>query len=203
MLIIVTGEDAQERVFGLTRRIVKRLVPGLRGIMGNETFAGLTPTMPFDPPTPEQGQAAGSTAQTNGSGAASATTTNGGATGADDSGHDPAAGLGTNPTPPQPDSHLVTRLRIVEKTKGTHVLQISDTATTLNVPLNAEQIIQFTQGILTVLGRSEWALDWNEETVDPQTPGASAATSDATAGEDELSPNTIDITADSPSRYRH
>ena len=38
ILIIVTGEDAQERVFGLTRRIVKRLVPGLRGIMGDETF---------------------------------------------------------------------------------------------------------------------------------------------------------------------
>jgi hypothetical protein len=86
----------------------------------------------------------------------------------------------------------VSRLRIVEKTKGTHMLQISDAATTLNVPLNGDQIIQ---GILTVLGRSEWALDWNEELIEPQT--------DATSGEAGASASAIDITADSPSRYRH
>lgn len=154
MLIIVTGEDAQERVFGLTRRIVKRLVPGLRSIMGDETFAGLTPTMPFDPPISAGGpaQTAGGTVKTGdgpGTAAAGPTTASG------DAGADSAADPDTNPTPPQPDTHLVTRLRIVEKTKGTHVLQISDAATTLNVPLNAEQIIQFTQGILTVqIGRA-------------------------------------------------
>jgi hypothetical protein len=194
VLIIVTSEDAQERVFGLTRRIVKRLVPGLRGIMDDETFAGLTPTIPFDPPTPSASKAAGGAAQTSdGSGtttAASATaTTIGGSDTTSDSGLSP-----TSPAP-QPDTHLVTRLRIVEKTKGTHVLQISDAATTLNVPLNGDQIIQFTQGILTVLGRSEWALDWNEELIEPQT--------DATSSEAGASASAIDITADSPSRYRH
>ncbi len=202
VLIIVTGEDAQERVFGLTRRIVKRLVPGLRGIMGDETFAGLTPTMPFDPPTPSvpTGQTAGGTAETDdGPGVTTAASASDATTAGSGTTDVSAANPGTGPTTPQPDTHLVTRLRIVEKTKGTHVLQISDAATTLNVPLNADQIIQFTQGILTVLGRSEWALDWDEEPIEPQT----AAASDATPGEAGLSTSAIDITADSPSRYRH
>jgi len=188
VLIIVTGEDAHERVFGLTRRLVKRLVPGLRAIMGDAAFAALTPTMPFDPPTPSAGQnpaAPGETAQT---------TDGPSATTASPAGGDAPATPGMAPPAPQPDTHLVTRLRIVEKAKGTHVLQISDTATTLNVPLNKDQIIQFTQGILTVLGRSEWALDWNEELADP--PGTNAPPLEA-------DPAAIDITADSPSRYRH
>ncbi|MBT4907900.1 MAG: hypothetical protein HOI57_12420 [Rhodospirillaceae bacterium] len=192
VLIIVTSEDAQERVFGLTRRIVKRLVPGLRGIMGDEAFASLTPDMPFDPPTPKP--AAGDIAQTSGPGASAA----GGATGGEASateerGDAASAKAEPTPPPPQPDIHLVTRLRIVAKSEGAHVLQISDTATTLNVPLNGDQIIQFTQGILTVLERSEWALDWDEEPIEPPTETTLTETSDSA----------IDITADSPSRYRH
>lgn len=201
VLIIVTGENAHERVFGLTRRLVKRLVPGLRAIMGDETFAGLTPTMPFDPPTPSTGQdqteRSGGTAQASGGQAETpdgAPQTDGGPAGTTADG---TAQPDTTPAAPQPDTHLVTRLRIVEKPKGTHVLQISDAATTLNVPLNKDQIIQFTQGILTVLGRSEWALDWNEELGAPQTvPATETASPDADS-------SAIDITADSPSRYRH
>ena len=102
---------------------------------------------------------------------------------------EPAAAAG----PPQPDIHLVTRLRIVEKAEGTHMLQISDSATTLNVPLNRDQIIQFTKGILTVLERCEWGLDWDAETGEQPADSAAAGVSD----------DAIDITADSPSRYRH
>tara|TARA_R110002110_G_scaffold376568_2_gene586715 strand:+ start:224364 stop:225014 length:651 start_codon:yes stop_codon:yes gene_type:complete len=200
VLIIVTGENAQERFFGLTRRIVKRLVPGLRGIMGDEIFAGLTPTMPFDPPAsstePDQAEKPDGSAQASAEPAGTA----GGATLSGDGQAGPTADGeaatqpdGT-PAPPQPDTHLVTRLRIVEKQKGTHVLQISDAATTLNVPLNKDQIIQFTQGILTVLERSEWALTWNDERGEPQ-PETVPAEADP--------PAAIDITADSPSRYRH
>ena len=189
ILIIVTGEDAQERVFGLTRRIVKRLVPGLRGIMGDETFASLTPDMPFDPPAPKP--AAEGPAQTSGP---SADATGNAANTVDQDGES-AAKADPAPPPPQPDIHLVTRLRIVAKDKGAHVLQISDTATTLNVPLNSDQIIQFTQGILTVLERSEWALDWNEEPAETQ--------SGPVPGEAGTETGPIDITADSPSRYRH
>ncbi|MEP4379811.1 MAG: hypothetical protein ABJ215_10230 [Alphaproteobacteria bacterium] len=192
VLIIVTGEDAQERVFGLTRRIVKRLVPGLRGIMGNDTFTRLTPTLPFDPPSPAQGPTTGSGAQP-GETTAAATATASQATG--DGTSDSTSGPASNPAAPQPDTHLVTRLRIVEKSKGTHVLQISDTATTLNVPLNGDQIVQFTQGILTVLERSEWALEWDAEMAEPQ----SGSTAPEAAGDT----GAIDITADSPSRYRH
>lgn len=182
VLIIVTGEDAQERVFGLTRRLVKRLVPGLRGIMGDDAFAALTPTMPFDPPAPPAGQNPATPAGTGQPAGAPPAAASGGQTGAK-----------PDATPPQPDSHLVTRLRIVEKTKGAHVLQISDAATTLNVPLNQDQIVQFTQGILTVLERSEWDLDWGEDD------GAPRSDTTARAADDD----TIDITADSPSRYRH
>jgi len=203
VLIIVTGEDAQERVFGLTRRIVKRLVPGLREIMGNETFAGLTPTMPFDPPASSAGQdqaeTPDGTAQAGGApaGTAGSATPSGdgpaGPTADGDAGTPPDG----TPAPPQPDTHLVTRLRIVEKPRGAHVLQISDAATTLNVPLNKDQIIQFTQGILTVLGRSEWDLDWHEE------PGVAQAQTATQTAPPEADPAAIDITADSPSRYRH
>jgi len=191
VLIIVTGEDAQERFFGLTRRIVKRLVPGLRSIMGDETFARLTPDLPFDPPAPKP--AAESANQTAGPAASAGGMPTGDTTDNTDNGGETEAKAEPTPPPPQPDIHLVTRLRIVAKSRGAHVLQISDTATTLNVPLNSDQIIQFTQGILTVLERSEWALDWNEETVEPQ-----AASTPAGAPADA-----IDITADSPSRYRH
>lgn len=189
VLIIVTGEDAQERVLGLTRRIVKRLVPGLRSIMGDDAFARLTPDMPFDPPAPKSAtestnQTAGTAAPAGGMPAGDANDSNAG---------ESAARTEPTPPPPQPEIHLVTRLRIVAKAKGAHVLQISDTATTLNVPLNSDQITQFTQGILTVLERSERALDWNEETVEPRAaPTPAGAHADA-----------IDITADSPSRYRH
>ena len=53
MLIIVTGEDAQERMLGLTRRLVKRLVPGLRNIMGADVFSTLSPN-DLQPAPPEQ-----------------------------------------------------------------------------------------------------------------------------------------------------
>lgn len=191
VLIIVTGEDARERVFGLTRRIVKRLVPGLRGIMGGETFARLTPDMPFDPPAPKQPAADPPQARVPGPGGDPAGIVTGAGNGdsAGDAAAEPAAAAG----PPQPDIHLVTRLRIVEKAKGTHVLHISDSATTLNVPLNKDQIIQFTKGILTVLERCEWGLDWDAETGEQPADSAAAGVSD----------DAIDITADSPSRYRH
>ena len=64
----------------------------------------------------------------------------------------------SSPATPAPKTHLVTRLRIVERPKETHVLQISDADTTLNVPLNDDQLNNFTRGILTALGRAGWNL---------------------------------------------
>lgn len=72
------------------------------------------------------------------------------------------------------------------------MLQISDSATTLNVPLNCDQIIRFTLGIMTVLERADWALDWTKDVAGPDADAAA----DTPTGE-------IDISADSPSRYRH
>jgi hypothetical protein len=184
VLIIVTGEDAQERMFGLTRRLVKRLVPGLRNIMGADVFATLSPNdLQPDPPEPKPGARPASDAAAAGPSGSAADGT------ATTPGEQPAQ----MPAPAPDPTHLVTRLRIVEKAEGTHMLQISDSATTLNVPLNRDQIIQFTRGIMTVLHRAEWGLDWNEEIAAPD---AAPASPDAPACE-------IDISADSPSRYRH
>lgn len=144
MLIIVTGENALERVFGLTRRTVKRLVPSLRGIMADETFAGLTPTMPFDPPAPSTG----------------------------------------------PDQ--------AEKPDGTEQANDGPAGTPDGAAQSGDGPAGTTaDGTLTVLGRSEWALDWNEELGETQ---VGTATETAPPQAD---PAAIDITADSPSRYRH
>ena len=67
VLIIVTGEDGQERMFGMTRRLVKRLVPGLRNIMGADVFATLSPNDPQPHPrTQAQTHAGGRSGCTNG-----------------------------------------------------------------------------------------------------------------------------------------
>lgn len=175
VLVIVTGEDGRERMFGLTRRLVKRLIPGLQKILGDDAVEG--PPLPFDKPDPRPAAADGSVPP---AGAPSGES-------APDDRPDPAEA----PPAPRPGTHLVTRLRVVEKTKGTHVLHISDADTTLKVPLNDAQLGQFVRGILTVLQRADWGLDWQ--------PDATGETGEPPASETA----TIDITADSPSRYRH
>ena len=180
MFIIVTGEDAQERMFALTRRLVNRLVPGPRNIMGANVFSTLSPNDLQPEPKPNA-RPASDTAATDQSGSS-----------ADGAAATPDEQPAQAPAPAPDPTHLVTRLRIIERTEGTHMLQIPDSATTLNVPLNRDQIIQFTRGLMTVLDPAEWGLDWNEEIA---TPDAEPASPDARAGE-------IDISADSPSCYR-
>ncbi len=75
--------------------------------------------------------------------------------------------------------------------KGRHLLHITDGVTSLNIPLTDEQLAQFSHGIVTVLDNADWDLP-----------------AIATGEPDEESPavsggSTLDITADSPSKYRH
>jgi hypothetical protein len=94
-----------------------------------------------------------------------------------------------DPAPVAVPSHLVTRLRVTEKGKGQHMLQITDGVTSLSIPLNDEELAQFSHGIVTVLKNADWDVAPNIGVVDDTT-SESAGTG-------------IDITADSPSKYRH
>lgn len=180
VLIIVTGEDEHERTFALTRRLVKRLIPGLQKILGEDAVQ--QDPLPFDKPEADSRQEPSASAPTG---------TEAPAAGQSTPGNPAAPAAATPPATPAPETHLVTRLRIVERPKGTHVLQISDADTTLNVPLNDDQLNNFTRGILTVLGRADWNLSWQSDMADEAEQPS------------ESGPATIDITADSPSRYKH
>tara|TARA_A100001037_G_scaffold298571_1_gene322545 strand:- start:212 stop:757 length:546 start_codon:yes stop_codon:yes gene_type:complete len=181
VLIIVTGEDERERTFALTRRLVKRLIPGLQKILGEDAVQ--QDTLPFDKPETESPQGPAPVPQTTDSAAPAA--------GQSASANPAAPASASSPATPAPKTHLVTRLRIVERPKETHVLQISDADTTLNVPLNDDQLNNFTRGILTALGRAGWNLSWENGSAHEAEPSS------------ESEPATIDITTDSPSRYRH
>jgi hypothetical protein len=167
ILVAVTNAADDEHVFALTRRLLGRLLPGLRKILGE-----LPPPAPVDPPqepapVPE----------------ASAEPATGPAATPDTAPAGPSAGA--NPAEAAP--RLVTRVRISQRPYGAHVLHLSDAATTLNMPLNTEQLGQFTAGIMTMLDSADWNLDLSE----------------AADEEPDAEAPRIDISADSPSRYRH
>ncbi len=182
ILIIVTDENGQEEVFGLTRRLVKRLVPSVEKVL--KTSGHLV-----EPPVPEtQNPAPGPTP-------------------AESLAFEAREKAGTAPTPAtgdtldaQPESteeqpaplapvtfRLVTRLRVTDRGNGTHVLHMTDGRHHLDVPLSDEMLTQFSHGIVTVLGNSDWDLA-------PVETGGSEPPAAATK---------IDITAESPSKYRH
>lgn len=98
-----------------------------------------------------------------------------------------------DPAPVAVPSHLVTRLRVTDKGKGQHMLQITDGVTSLSIPLNDEQLAQFSHGIVTVLKNADWDLT-------PDVAPNIGVVDDTTS---ESAGTGIDITADSPSKYRH
>jgi hypothetical protein len=177
ILIIVTDDADQDEVFGLTRRLVKRLVPGLEKVLrkaGHLVQPPVADTVnPAPAPTPAEVTALSAQQKP----AAPA-----------------GAGSSTEPEPPAPvstPSHLVTRLRVIEKGKGRHMLQLTDGAKSLSIPLTDEQLAQFPHGIVTVLGN----INWNLSAV-PGNDDDEVATAESGAA-------ALDISADSPSKYRH
>ncbi len=177
ILIIVTDDADQGEVFGLTRRLVKRLVPGLEKVLRKAGHLVPPPAAdtvnPAPAPTPAEVTALSAQQKS----AAPA-----------------GAGSSTEPEPPAPvstPSHLVTRLRVIEKGKGRHMLQLTDGAKSLSIPLTDEQLAQFSHGIVTVLGNTDWDLS-----AVPGNDGDEVATAESGAA-------ALDISADSPSKYRH
>lgn len=181
ILIIVTDDSDHDEVFGLTRRLVKRLVPGLEKVLrkaGHLVQPNPPETTPVTPaPTPAE--AVAFSAQRKKKAQASAAPTASANT--DDA---------TDPAPVAVPSHLVTRLRVTDKGEHQHLLQITDGIRSLGIPLTDEQLAQFSHGIITVLKNADWDLN-------PEVP---AAGDDPAADPGSAA---IDITADSPSKYRH
>jgi hypothetical protein len=179
ILIAVTDAHGTESVFALTRRLVGRLVPGLRGILGE-----LPEPAPLDAPPADAHD------DTSEPAAAPDATPSGTHTAATTAPAPPQAAEAAAPAvPPAPEpGRLVTRMRIASRKDGMHILQVSDAQSTLNMPLNETQLTQFTSGLMTMLEHADWNLD-----LTPAVPEKAA---------EDGAPQ-IDITADSPSRYRH
>ena len=177
ILIIVTDESGEDEVFGLTRRLVKRLVPSVEHVLkkaGHLVQPQVPETQdPAPAPTPAETLAM--------EGQRKAATEDG----------PPAKTLPATESEPAPmapaPSHLVTRLRVTDRGKGMHMLYMTDGRTETNIPLNNEQLAQFSHGIVTILGNADWDLAAVDTgTVETGTPA-----------------DPIDITAESPSKYRH
>lgn len=183
ILIIVTDDSDQDEVFGLTRRLVKRLVPGLEKVLrkaGHLVQPNPPESTPVTPaPTPAE--AVAFSAQRKKKTQASATPA---ASNVDDS---------LDPAPVAAPSHLVTRLRVTDKGEHQHLLQITDGLRSLGIPLTDEQLAQFSHGIITVLKNADW--DLNPAVAEPPVTGDDDTADTGSAA--------IDITADSPSKYRH
>ncbi|MBT5571193.1 MAG: hypothetical protein HOJ90_08250 [Alphaproteobacteria bacterium] len=184
ILIIVTDEHDQEEVFGLTRRLVRRLVPGLETVLrkAGHLVQPQVPDTTGPAPAPTPSEVAAFRARDNEK-----------AESAPQSAPGTAAGESQQP-PPAPIpilSHLVTRLRVVDQGKGRHILQITDGLKSINIPLTDEQLAQFSHGVVTVLKNADWNL-----------PAASASDPDDNMTS-ETADAAIDITAESPSKYRH
>lgn len=180
ILIIVTDDADQDEVFGLTRRLVKRLVPGLENVLrrAGHLIQPQTPEPTSVTPAPTPAEAVAFGAQQKQKAQAQ--------TGAAAPEGDDALDLAPVAVP----SHLVTRLRVTDKGKGQHLLQITDGIKSLGVPLNDEQLAQFSHGIVTVLKNADWDLD-------------PAGHDNADVTSTETGSAALDITADSPSKYRH
>jgi len=182
ILIIVTDEDGQEEVFGLTRRLVKRLVPSVEKVLkasGHLVEPPVPDTQnPAPGPTPAESLAFEARQQSEAAAAAAA----------GNPGETPPPAADDKPAPLAPvTSRLVTRLRVTDRGNGVHILHMTDGRHHLDVPLTDEQLTQFSHGIVTVLGNADWDLE-------PIDTGESESATTATK---------IDITAESPSKYRH
>lgn len=182
ILIIVTDENDQDEVFGLTRRLVKRLVPGLEKVLhqAGHLVQPQAPDTQNPAPAPTPAETAAFSAQRREQAARAAST-----------GDTPPAPEDPGPAPVAAPSHLVTRLRVQDQGKGRHLLQITDGVKALNIPLTDEQLAQFSHGIVTVLDNADWDL--------PAI--ATGAADEESAGESGGA--ALDITADSPSKYHH
>ena len=198
-VLIISGTGGGDmRCFALTRRMVGQLWPGM-----NKVILAISPRLRAARPpetktpatmAPEPG-AAGSSAS---AAAASAAAATGPASGPAPGPAAPAPvrpdAPGENPFgTPQPgeERHLVRKLQLVERGGDTRLLVLTAASAELRVPLDNRQLTQIYEALRLVIERADWGIDLD------------AGLPDAVAPPQPAQDTSIDITSDSPSRYRH
>ena len=182
-VLIISGTGADDmRCFALTRRMVGQLWPGM-----NKVISAISPRMrqigadapPAAPPPAAAGPAAGNAAP--GAGPAALPVPQ----------PDLPADNPFGAPPPARERHLVRKLQLIDHGGNTRQLVLTAAGTELRVPLDSQQLIQIYEALRVVIERADWGID-----LDAGLPAA------ATASQPPLDTN-IDITSESPSRYRH
>jgi hypothetical protein len=182
VLIISGAGGGDMRCFALTRRMVGQLWPGM-----NKVILAISPrARAARPPAtmaPEQGAIGLSPA----TGAATAAAPG------------PAAPAPVRPDAPNPlgtpqpgeERHLVRKLQLVDRGGHTRLLVLTAASAELRVPLDNRQLTQIYEALRVVIARADWGIDLD------------AGLPDAVAPPQPPQDTSIDITSNSPSRYRH
>jgi len=92
--------------------------------------------------------------------------------------------------PPSAERHLVRKLQLVDRGERPRLLILTAADAELRVPLDSHQLAKVYEALRIVIERAEWGID-----LDAGLPDASSA--------DRPQGRIPDITAESPSRYRH
>ena len=180
-ILILSGTGpADMQCFALTRRMIVQLWPGLNRVIG-----AIAPRR----------RGASSSGSDRGSGDPDRTAAPPPASGAATSSRPAASDREADdnpfgPPPPSAERHLVRKLQLVDRGEQPRLLVLTAAGAELRVPLDSRQLTQIYEALRIVIGRAEWGID-----LDAGLPDANAP--------DQPHGTMPDITAESPSRYRH
>ncbi len=186
-VLIISGSDAaNRRSFSLTRRMVRQLWPSLNQVMSvvaplatqNKATAKTEPPPPHRkarPADPVPGQPGDADLPSPPADTHKTTASD-----------DPFDAL-----PPPETSHLVRKLQLVDRGAKPRLLVLTANDAVLRVPLENAQLAQIYEALRTLIQRAEWEIELDEGLPDPATEPSAQREAD------------IDITTESPSRYRH
>lgn len=185
-VLIVSGTGPEDmRCFALTRRMVSRLWPDL-----NRVISAISPrvrsTETAGTPAVAEAHSADTPSQTTRPVPSPAATGTAPTVQPDAPGDNPFGA-----PPPAEDRYLVNKLQLIDGGGQTRILALTARGAELRMPIDNQQLIRIYDGLRIVLERADWALDLDAGL--PETVAAPQPPQDAS----------IDITADSPSRYRH
>lgn len=195
VMVLMVQEDDTELAFAMTRRLVKQLWPGLGRIVkqASDLVQQEAKAQVAANPAPAAARVDHRVAVARAKEKVKEELADG----------DPSKAAKPGETPPPLTQegpsvkaarvrriYLTRKLQVVDKDERMKIMVLSDGKTTLRLPFSPHQILAFADGLKQVIQRADWDLkldfEWEQ-----------AATAEATR---ELS---IDITAESPSRYRH
>lgn len=195
VMVLMVQEDDTELDFAMTRRLVKQLWPGLGRIVNQASEVVQQDTRAHVAPGP-----APAAARVDHRVAVALAKEKVKEELADG---DPAKAAKPGETPPPLTQegpvvkpartrriYLTRKLQVVDKDERMKIMILSDGKTTLRLPFSPHQILAFADGLKQVIQRADWDLKLDFEW-------------DRPAADDSSRELAIDITAESPSRYRH